>query len=861
MYDIKSFMIGPKAENLDLFRQLVLEALDDHLYWRRNHHPEDSAVLSNAEKHTDGFQDFEDRLRDLLFRFLGRAKAGVPFFSPRYIGHMNTDLTIPSLVGYFGAMLYNQNNVAGESSPVTVELEAEVMVMLADMMGFPTSGSGAQRVAAGYLTSGGTAANVYGLWVARNMRTWPLALRLAVARNSELPEVAAVLASLEIDLGPGRGTRSLDQLSYWELANLPFSALYRIRHDAFSSLPESTSAAGETLSGRRQVEVFLSAFTLQSLGERKFFAALGEVFPKEREIVDRPWSVVVGANKHYSWPKATDLLGLGQDGLVEVPITGDFVMDPDALRTLLAGCLRDRQPVLAVVSLFGSTEEGTLDDLDAIEHVRSDLDARGLATWHHVDACYGGYLGALVRPLEGSPVASAEALGRFVMTVATDLGASPGEAEELTKWSESESGWLSWEGLLSRISALGRADSISVDPHKLGYVPYPAGAVLFKDHHSWETVSFDAPYLWKSTTAKLESMFVGRYTLEGSRAGAAAACCWLAHKAIPLSQAGHGKLLAASMLGARRLLKALKSASTGDIRIQPLLNPMTNMLCYIPIPSGCRSLEELDALVRAVAEDFSPTKPSSFMVVKTEVHARRADADRLLGDSVLGAHPGDAHGRVRLPVLRSVVMSPFALTATRGDDGRHLFDVFAEELVQSAQKHAWLVARDRFMEGHQPGLRILVVEDDPEERKALLSHLSVILDRPPESLAAVVWEAESVEEACDFVADSRFPLRRAFLDISLGTRKLGGYEVYRRICERNNEVADGTGRVESVIFLTHGDQDWLREVRAIERDFRRDSLPSRQIIVKPQALTSDPEGRRVLQDALLRVTPRGLVVQ
>ena len=37
MSDIRAYMIGPKAENVDLFRQLVIEALDDHSRWRRNY--------------------------------------------------------------------------------------------------------------------------------------------------------------------------------------------------------------------------------------------------------------------------------------------------------------------------------------------------------------------------------------------------------------------------------------------------------------------------------------------------------------------------------------------------------------------------------------------------------------------------------------------------------------------------------------------------------------------------------------------------------------------------------------------------------------------------------------------------------
>jgi hypothetical protein len=46
----------------------------------------------------------------------------IPFYSTRYFGHMNWEMTIPSLVGSFATMLYNPNNCAFEASPFTTLL-------------------------------------------------------------------------------------------------------------------------------------------------------------------------------------------------------------------------------------------------------------------------------------------------------------------------------------------------------------------------------------------------------------------------------------------------------------------------------------------------------------------------------------------------------------------------------------------------------------------------------------------------------------------------------------------------------------------------------------------------------------------
>ena len=61
--------------------------------------------------------------------------------------------------------------------------------------------------------------------------------------------------------------------------------------------------------------------------------------------------------------------------------------------------------------------------------------------------------------------------------------------------------------------------SISADIHKLGYVPYPAGAVLFRDYHVRDSISYAAPYLPTDGSVGFGG-FLGKWTLEGSRPGA-----------------------------------------------------------------------------------------------------------------------------------------------------------------------------------------------------------------------------------------------------------------------------------------------------------------------------------------------------
>lgn len=100
-------------------------------------------------------------------RLLG--EHSIPFWSPRYQSHMCTDLTVPSLLGYFMTMIYNPNNVALEASPISTIAEMEVGEQMCDMFGFnnhPKSKDEPKGWA--HITSGGTVANLESLWVGKS---------------------------------------------------------------------------------------------------------------------------------------------------------------------------------------------------------------------------------------------------------------------------------------------------------------------------------------------------------------------------------------------------------------------------------------------------------------------------------------------------------------------------------------------------------------------------------------------------------------------------------------------------------------------------------------------------------------------
>jgi hypothetical protein len=118
------------------------------------------------------------------------------------------------------------------------------------------------------------------------------------------------------------------------------------------------------------------------------------------------------------------------------------------------------------------------------------------------------------------------------------------------------------------------ADSITIDPHKSGYVPYPAGGLCYRNSAMRNLVSFTAPVVYHGGVDPT----VGVYGVEGSKPGAAASAVYFSHKVIRPNMSGYGKISGECFFNAKRLYAALVC-----LNIQPGLNFFVVPL--IPIPA------------------------------------------------------------------------------------------------------------------------------------------------------------------------------------------------------------------------------------------------------------------------------------
>jgi glutamate/tyrosine decarboxylase-like PLP-dependent enzyme len=611
---LRSWFLGPRAENADLVERLVTEALRDHVFWRRNHHPEDGFTIREHDKRSEGYEEAVATLTQELLGLLADLKRDIPFFSGRYKGHMVYQQTIASQIGYFAGMLYNPNNVSSEASPVTTRLELEVAAQLARMIGYDP------ERAWGHLTSGGTVANFEALWIARNIHYLALAVHGAA-------DALGLGSTLEV-ARPDGGRAPIASLGLWELLNVTNGAAL----DLWDALWRAAPAA--------DVRRALEDHSLATVGYQDYGLRLARFFgdPLPAAVV------LVSSTVHYSWEKIVRALGIGANQLRFVPVDDRYRMDPDALWDTLAALHERRTPVLGCVSVCGTTEESAVDRLDLVAAVRERAARElGMAFHLHSDACYGGYAASVTWRADGTRRPAAE--------IRAELGLD---------WPE--------DGWAEAMAALAEADSVTIDPHKLGYVPYPAGAFLLRERRARDLVAVDPPYLVPPRTALAsdgEERFLGRFIFEGSKPGAAAASVWLSHKVLPLDERGHGYLVGRTVCGARRLHAALGEADLAPFRVVRLPAPDINIVCYVVHHPALRTLEQVNALNERIYAALSlggPGEAPPYIITRTRFQTPMYDraVDPLLAElGVASPEAWRASGAEGLVVLRSTVMDPF----------------------------------------------------------------------------------------------------------------------------------------------------------------------------------------------------------
>ncbi|HAP9441362.1 TPA: tyrosine decarboxylase, partial [Enterococcus faecium] len=389
----------------------------------------------------------------------------------------------------------------------------------------------------GHIVADGSLANLEGLWYARNIKSLPLAMK----------EVTPELVAGKSD---------------WELMNLSTEEIMNL----LDSVPEK-----------------IDEIKAHSARSGKHLEKLGK------------W--LVPQTKHYSWLKAADIIGIGLDQVIPVPVDHNYRMDINELEKIVRGLAAEKTPILGVVGVVGSTEEGAIDGIDKIVALRRVLEKDGIYFYLHVDAAYGGYGRAIFLDEDNNFIPFEDLKDVHY---------------KYNVFTENKDYIL--EEVHSAYKAIEEAESVTIDPHKMGYVPYSAGGIVIKDIRMRNVISYFATYVFEKG-ADIPAL-LGAYILEGSKAGATAASVWAAHHVLPLNVTGYGKLMGASIEGAHRFYNFLNDLSfkVGDkeIEVHPLTYPDFNMVDYVFKEKGNDDLVAMNKLNHDVYDYSSYVKGSIY---------------------------------------------------------------------------------------------------------------------------------------------------------------------------------------------------------------------------------------------------------
>ncbi|MBS1709780.1 MAG: hypothetical protein JSS65_13795 [Armatimonadetes bacterium] len=513
--------------------------------------------------------------------------------------------------------------------------------------------------------------------------------------NNVAYEAAPVTVDLELEAATlvsrmlGHGGRAWAHLaSGGTMAN--FEALWTARNVQY--LPFALAAARQRLglpaavarlgqSARKTLEDFASLYQSHDirsdLSSSPTNVADRGVAAVEREL-GSTGVVLVPETHHYCFSKAMDLLGLGRDNLVRVCVDDQFRMVVADLADKLDEVENSGRHVLMVVAVVGTTEEGAVDPVDQIVALREQREVSGRPSfWLHADAAYGGYLRTVVVP---------ERIGLGEPMSEVRFGDSPCKIDLQLPVGDA----------CDALAALGECDSVTVDPHKLGYVPYPAGLVSFRDRAVKPLARQAAPYIDEDSVSLLDdevSDQIGMFTLEGSKPGAAAASVWLSHKVIPLDTSGLGVVVRESIRNACELYELLRrfpDESPGQTaQAVTLCPPGSNIVCYAFRPAESASLRDINELSQALYKRFSLARDGKHSVYEQGFFVSRTTLDPHRY-SIAAVTPfldrlgvtAEEFQREGVFLLRSVLMNPWYGAAK--ERGRYFLSDLVQELYGEA---------------------------------------------------------------------------------------------------------------------------------------------------------------------------------
>lgn len=357
------------------------------------------------------------------------------------------------------------------------------------------------KVIFSHLPNGGTVANIEAMWAARCLKFNAIAIKKMMEENFSslgLEQVYETFTykSFSSDI-------LLKEATVWDLLNVPIDeAIDMFDHLLVECQKHQPDLDFDTLFK------FVKTYTLEERGVLEFFDCVMGYY-EEGGVKPSCGKWFVPGSRHYSWDKGANMLGHGRNSMVKVSVDIFCRMDLEELKRGLENCLAKKIPVVGVVAVFGTTQEGAVDNLDLLLNIRRDFERRGLTFYIHVDGAWGGYFASCIVKTDGTRKWSTR----------KNMNMPDSEDKKLTLTRANTVTFLEANvstHFRNQLSCLEEANSITLDPHKSGFCPYPAGGLLYRNGNIRNFLAQKAAYVSHGSGKNEE---INLFGIDGSKPG------------------------------------------------------------------------------------------------------------------------------------------------------------------------------------------------------------------------------------------------------------------------------------------------------------------------------------------------------
>lgn len=311
--------------------------------------------------------------------------------------------------------------------------------------------------------------------------------------------------------------------------------------------------------------------------------------------------IIVSTRGHYSIRKTANMLGLGEENVLNIPVDDYNRMDMGRLKRKINQLNKlkkaDRVKIVAMVGIAGTTETGNIDPLEEIGKVSREVGAH-----FHVDACWGGSV-------------------------------------------------LLVDEYRSKFKGIEAADSVSVDAHKLLFCPMTMGMILFRSDRDLNRMRQTSNYV-----IRRNSVDTGRFTLEGSRPFSALKP-WASLKIF--GREGYGLLFKSAKENTDCFKNMLGKCGNFEVLNKPELFILTYRFIPLEVKTQLRQWQQLKKQKRHKARDLDRAIRKVNHIVNAmniKLHkALRIDDTTFVSRTILES---TRYRPQNITVLRAVLINP-----------------------------------------------------------------------------------------------------------------------------------------------------------------------------------------------------------